>query len=265
VVVVDFGLAFVADGEEELRRMTREGVLTGTPEYMSPEQCRGSLELGPPSDVYALGVMLHEMVVGKTPFRGETALVISRHLFVPPKPMRELAPEGREVPALVEELVQRMMAKEPNDRPSAAQVRDRLAFLELGASERMSAHGSDEARMGRAARMISRGGSAFPPAFTAPSALGVAWVGARDEAFELALGANGIHVVPLDEASVIFVADGAPLADWTGRGVPVVAAATSADVATLTELLRAGAADVFVRGAGADALAKKLLRAARKR
>ena len=264
VVVVDFGLAFVAEGDEEVRRMTNEGVLAGTPEYMSPEQCRGSLELGPPSDVYSLGVMLHELAIGHTPFRGDTALILSRHLFVPPKPLRQSAPEGREVPAVIDELVQRMMAKEPRDRPTAAQVRERLVHLDLGAAERMSAHAGDASRMGRSARMISRGASEMPPAHVPTGNVGVAWIGPRDEGLELVLAANGVTIVSEDDAAVIFLAS--PDADPTVyAGRPVVVTASSADVSALTALLRAGATDVYVPSAGPESLAKKLLRAARRR
>lgn len=263
VVVVDFGLAFIAEGDEEVRRMTREGVLAGTPEYMSPEQCRGSLELGPPSDVYALGVMLHELAIGKTPFQGDTALVLSRHLFVPPPSLRQTAPEGRDVPAAIDELVQRMMGKEPRDRPTAAQVRDRLARLDLGAAERMSAHAGDASRMGRSSRMISRGGSELPPAHVPSGGIGIAWIGARDEALELVLAANGVVLVPEADAAVIFLSQpGADPSVFSGR--PIVVTASSADVSTLTELLRAGATDVYVPSAGPESLAKKLLRAARR-
>lgn len=264
VVVVDFGLAFIAEGDEEVRRMTREGVLAGTPEYMSPEQCRGSLELGPPSDVYALGVMLHEMAIGRTPFQGDTALVLSRHLFVPPRSLRETAPEGRDVPAAIDELVQRMMGKEPRDRPTAAQVRDRLVRLDSGAAERMSAHAGDASRTGRSSRMISRGGSELPPAYVPSGGVGIGWIGPRDEVLELVLAANGVVLVPEADAAVIFLAQ--PGADPTAfSGRPVVVTASSADVSALTELLRAGATDVYVPSAGPESLAKKLLRAARRR
>jgi len=264
VVVVDFGLAFVAEGDDEVRRMTREGVLAGTPEYMSPEQCRGSLELGPPSDVYALGVMLHELAIGQTPFRGDTALILSRHLFVPPKPLRQSAPEGRDVPAAIDELVQRMMAKEPRDRPTAAQVRERLVRLDLGAAERMSPHAGDASRTGRSARMISRGASEMPPAHVPSGGIGVAWIGPRDEGLELVLAANGVTIVPEEQAVVVFLAiPGADPSAHVGR--PVVVTSSSADVVSLTALLRAGATDVYVPSAGPESLAKKLLRAARRR
>ncbi|MCU0676121.1 MAG: serine/threonine protein kinase [Myxococcota bacterium] len=263
VVVVDFGLAFVAEGDEEVRRMTREGVLAGTPEYMSPEQCRGSLELGSPSDVYSLGVMLYEMAVGRTPFQGETTLILSRHLFVPVKPLRQSAPEGREVPSALDELVQRMMAKDARDRPTAAQVRERLLGMDHDVAERMSPHAGNASRTGRSARMISRAASQMPPAPIASHSVGLAWVGPPDEALELALAANGIVIVPQDEAAVVFLAT--PGADPSGHhGLPVIVTAPATDAAALAALLRAGAADVYVPDAGPASLAKKIIRAARR-
>ena len=112
--------------------------------------------------------------------------------------------------------------------------------------------------------MISRGASEMPPAHVPIGSVGVAWVGPRDEGLELVLAANGVTIVPEEDAAVIFLATpGADPGAHTGR--PVVVTAPSADVASLTTLLRAGATDVYVPSAGPESLAKKLLRAARRR
>jgi serine/threonine protein kinase len=130
VVVVDFGLAFMAE-QGDMGRLTREGVVTGTPDYMSPEQARG-IEVTPATDVYSLGCMLYEMLTSNPPFQGDTAILISRHLFVAPTPIREAYPEV-DVPGAVDDLIQRMMDKTPEARPSAQSVRDVLLAVDPAA------------------------------------------------------------------------------------------------------------------------------------
>jgi tetratricopeptide (TPR) repeat protein/predicted Ser/Thr protein kinase len=77
VWLTDFGLAKIIGGED----LTRSGVVLGTPHYMSPEQVRGrSREMGPATDVWALGVMLYEILTARRPFDGETALEIYDHI-----------------------------------------------------------------------------------------------------------------------------------------------------------------------------------------
>ena len=108
----DMGLAREA-GEEDLR-ITRDGMMVGTPYYVSPEQARGARDLDTRSDIYSLGASLYHMLTGEVPFEGETALeVINKHLnedlpwpsYVNPK-----VSEGASV------LVAKMMAKERADR-----------------------------------------------------------------------------------------------------------------------------------------------------
>jgi tetratricopeptide (TPR) repeat protein/predicted Ser/Thr protein kinase len=72
-VLTDFGLAKIEGGED----LTRTGAVAGTPHSMAPEQVRGELKrIGPPTDVWALGVLLYEMIADRKPFQGETALAI---------------------------------------------------------------------------------------------------------------------------------------------------------------------------------------------
>jgi serine/threonine protein kinase len=93
--------------------LTRTGVGIGTPEYMSPEQGQG-LELDSRSDVYALGVMLYEMVTGRVPFSADTPLgVVMKHVTAHPPMPSQL---NLDVPQPVERVVLKAMAKEPGDR-----------------------------------------------------------------------------------------------------------------------------------------------------
>jgi tRNA A-37 threonylcarbamoyl transferase component Bud32 len=109
VVLTDFGIAKIVGGTQ----VTATGVVTGTPAYMSPEQGRG--ERGDErSDIYALGVMLYEMVTGRVPFDADTPLaVIMKHISAPLPLPRQLNPI---IPEAVERVILKALAKDPNDR-----------------------------------------------------------------------------------------------------------------------------------------------------
>ncbi|MGW0121112.1 protein kinase domain-containing protein [Streptomyces sp. NPDC003327] len=115
LVVLDLGVASVLD--TDTTRLTHTGSPIGSPAYMAPEQAMGGA-VGPSTDLYALGVLLHELLSGNVPFAGSTALgVLHRHLYEPPVPLRQLRPE---VPEPLEALVLRLLAKDPADRPAGA-------------------------------------------------------------------------------------------------------------------------------------------------
>jgi serine/threonine protein kinase len=111
VKVLDFGLAKFVDVST-----TALGTVFGTPRYMSPEQCRSSTMLDHRSDIYALGCMLFELVTGRTPFEGELYKIVDSHLRVAPPPARALAPE---VSPALDDLIARMLAKDPSERPES--------------------------------------------------------------------------------------------------------------------------------------------------
>lgn len=116
VTVLDLGVASVLD--TDTTRLTHTGSPIGSPAYMAPEQAMGGA-VGPYTDLYALGVLLHELLSGDVPFAGSTALgVLHRHLYEPPLPVRRLRPE---VPEPLEALVLRLLAKDPQHRPASAQ------------------------------------------------------------------------------------------------------------------------------------------------
>ncbi|MGW8889773.1 protein kinase domain-containing protein [Streptomyces sp. NPDC055749] len=125
VTVLDLGVASVLD--TDTTRLTHTGSPIGSPAYMAPEQAMGGA-VGPYTDLYALGVLLHELLSGDVPFAGSTALgVLHRHLYEPPLPVRHLRSE---VPAQLEALVLRLLAKDPQARPASAQeVYETLAPL----------------------------------------------------------------------------------------------------------------------------------------
>ncbi len=121
VVLTDFGLADVLDET----RFTVDGATWGTPSYMAPEQAWG--EAGDHrSDIYALGILLYQILAGERPFRSETlAGILRQHLDEPPPPLRTKVPD---LPAPVAATIERMLAKQPEDRFQS--VDDVLAAFE---------------------------------------------------------------------------------------------------------------------------------------
>lgn len=96
--------------------LTRFGSVTGTPTYMSPEQCRGDRVDGR-SDTYSLGIIAYRLLAGEPPFMGDATAVMRRHLTEPPPPLRTRA---RHVPRGVARVVMSALAKDPDARPSRA-------------------------------------------------------------------------------------------------------------------------------------------------
>jgi eukaryotic-like serine/threonine-protein kinase len=112
VVVTDFGLARPSERNDD-SSLSQENALIGSPKYMAPEQVEG-LTLTPAADVYALGVVAFEMVTGRVPFLGETALQTALKRLTEPAPSaRSLRPE---LPASWDAALTRCLAKEPRDR-----------------------------------------------------------------------------------------------------------------------------------------------------
>ncbi len=115
VKVLDFGLAVALDADER-SRLTSTDQLLGTLAYMAPEQFRG--QYSPSSDLYALGCVLYQMLSGRSPFQGpDHVSLMHAHIYEEPAPIRRLRPG---VPADLEELVRRLLAKAPEARPASA-------------------------------------------------------------------------------------------------------------------------------------------------
>ncbi|MBX3181389.1 MAG: protein kinase [Polyangiaceae bacterium] len=111
VKVLDFGLAKVAGAS----RLTRQGMVFGTPHYMSPEQAAGEAT-DHRADIYALGVVMYEVFTGRVPFEADTYMgVLTKHLFVAPTPPSEVVPSARELGGL-EEITLRCLEKKAAQR-----------------------------------------------------------------------------------------------------------------------------------------------------
>lgn len=142
--LTDFGLArLVAQGESSMS----SGMIVGTPHYLSPEQASGEHEIGPATDVYALGVMLYEMVVGRVPFDADTphAIVFDQIYTPPPTP----SDVNAEVPPSVEAVLLRALKKVPAARyptPNALMGAFEAAIAQSGLTELREDRGDVAAR-----------------------------------------------------------------------------------------------------------------------
>ncbi len=129
--VLDFGISKVRSTEAEQVRITRTGQLVGTPLYMSPEQARGEKGVDHRADVYALGVMLYEMLTGTPPFDGDNYFqLLWKHGNEPPEPPRARAPDA-DISEELEAVILRAMAKDPAERfQSMAEFQEALLRAE---------------------------------------------------------------------------------------------------------------------------------------
>ena len=175
-LVADFGIALAvstAGGE----RMTETGLSVGTPHYMSPEQAMGDREITPRSDVYALGCVTYEMLLGEPPFTGPSAqAIIARVVTEEP---RSLIVQRKTIPPHVEDAVHVALAKLPADRFATAAE---FATALLGPSQPRAGTTASRAAAIQAPRRAGGGSisrssrSARPPPLRSPSP---SWPAAR--------------------------------------------------------------------------------------
>jgi eukaryotic-like serine/threonine-protein kinase len=117
VKLLDFGISRATGLESEFR-LTTTGLVLGTPYYMSPEQARGNNEISPAADLYAIGVILYEMLIGNVPIQAENYNQLMYRVmtsdFARPRQRRP------ELPEELERIILSAMAQEPEDRPGSA-------------------------------------------------------------------------------------------------------------------------------------------------
>lgn len=110
LLLADFGLAKILEGSQDL---TGSGAIVGTPTYLAPEQAQGQ-PIDHRADIYSLGVVLFEMVVGQVPFDADTPMgILFKHIYEPIPSPRRLRPD---LPTEVEEIILKALAKDPDQR-----------------------------------------------------------------------------------------------------------------------------------------------------
>lgn len=118
VKILDFGIAKITNQEGAEKQLTQAGIVYGTPEYLSPEQAQAK-QLDHRTDIYSLGVMLYEIMVGKVPYQSNSAVeVLTKHVFSEPTPPAQVAP-GRVSPTM-QNIILCAMAKDPAKRFDSA-------------------------------------------------------------------------------------------------------------------------------------------------
>jgi serine/threonine-protein kinase len=152
-VITDFGIAHVLAGSDTNR--TASGALVGTPAYMAPEQVEGSADLDARADLYALGVILYELLTGEVAWPGATIIAVAAaRLLRPPPDARAKAPD---VPEALAAVVRKLMARAREDRYATAEEAD-AALAALAAVDDATAAPSPQAvvrRRGGARRSIA--------------------------------------------------------------------------------------------------------------
>ena len=127
LTIFDFGIAKMLQGESSVHKLTASGEVFGSPLYMSPEQAEGEV-IDHRTDIYSLACVLHESILGKPPFKGETPLeTIMMHMSEPVKAFDETSP-GVSVPPALEQVITKALAKKPAKRyQSINEFRDAVA------------------------------------------------------------------------------------------------------------------------------------------
>lgn len=130
VKILDFGLAKVMQPGASMAPLTHSNVVCGTPHYMAPEQAR-ALPVSPRTDLYAIGIIAFELLTGQRPFESNSLLdLLMQQVSAPPPPLRTI---DASLPPPFEELILRLLAKDPSARPgSALEVQRELQQLRIG-------------------------------------------------------------------------------------------------------------------------------------
>lgn len=145
--LLDFGLAKVTEAQMQPGSMilTQEGMVFGTPEFMSPEQARGHT-LDARSDIYSLACILYEALTSKLPFVAKTPMeYVGKHVTAQPIPLSQRV-EGRTFPPQLDAVLEKALSKSPDDRyQSALELADALApFVDAAPSRRDGPPGSGD-------------------------------------------------------------------------------------------------------------------------
>lgn len=235
--VTDFGISKITESQTGL---TQTGATIGTPEYMSPEQCRGE-ELTGASDQYALGIVAYEMLAGHTPFSGSQYFIMVAHTSEEPKPILELRPD---CPPHVAEAVHRMLAKDPTDRfPDLESAMAAMGGAPLGRRDpirqhitRLAGSTAEVRALDTASPLSPLPGRAGPDSATSVTVLGLPARIEEGDTFRLSADVRGTTQGSIPGVNVV----------WTSTD-PSVAAVEQGEVRALkagSAVIRAAVGDI---------------------
>ncbi len=185
--LVDFGLATGSNA-----RVRRAGDLVGTPAYMAPEQARGDAPIDGRSDIYSLGATLFELIAGRPPHVGPNVIATLARLATTPSP--HLSELRRDVPPLVDSLVQHMLETDPQQRPASIRELKELLLQATEDASRVSWFDTEP--------RSSRLGSSASRLITSIVALRFESGSARERALD-SLRQRGADAVPLGKDAIV--------------------------------------------------------------
>ncbi|MEO8549050.1 MAG: protein kinase [Kofleriaceae bacterium] len=239
--IVDFGIAILREGgtsSDGTGRLTTNGLVLGTPHYMAPEQAVDD-PIDHRIDLFALGIMIYEMLCGKLPFDGHGAEVAGANLLLDPPLISDRVPY-LEVDPLLEALSRRMMAKKRDARPATAKAA--LAILTLIETDRNAAAAQLNVPLAAAARaprstepvhprhQVADYPGTFPPPFREAATPKQAPTMNAAVAVRTRTPAKGVEI-PNDTAAsepVLFLSDEQPAVHTPRRRMAFIAAAIAA-------------------------------------
>ena len=248
-IVADFG---IAKALRDSGTMTSAGVALGTPAYMSPEQATADPTADHRADLYAVGILAYELLVGTPPFTGSTQQIITAHLATLPAPVRD---RRSDVPDAISSLVARALAKDPAERPETAG--EMIAALDAAVTPSATTPAASALRAPAKSvampwRPIGLSAAALALAVLAP----VAWR-SRSSQPMVATGADLIAVMPLGTVSDTSLTRlGQDLVVTLSTSLDGVGSLRTVDAATL--LMRARKLSQPIQIADAQRLASEL-------
>jgi len=237
VKVTDFGIARAGASE-----ITQTGSIMGTARYLSPEQAQGHT-VSPRSDLYAIGIMLYELLTGTVPFEGDSVVAIAlRHLSEPPRPPSSLVPT---ISANLDAIVMRALAKRPEAR--FADADEFLAALE---GERERLRGEDGSHTASLAPVVIAPSTAYPPHPATYTTQAIGPIGPGTGAYGTAPAYWDPNTTGIIPPGAILLPPGrrdrGPTWPWALLGVLVAAAAIAALIFVLVDKNRSAGSPLSV-------------------